>query len=90
MDPLHYVLFSRERSVTPPLLTPQRVAEMLGVSVELTYKVIRKGLLPAVRIGSSIRVIPEDLDRFILEKRSADPRPSRKCPSHEVVQRGAK
>ena len=47
------------------LLTPEQVAEILQVHVLTVYSYIRRGNLPAVRLGRSYRVVPEDLVSFI-------------------------
>jgi excisionase family DNA binding protein len=49
------------------LLRPDEVAESLQISVSLAYKLIRRGDLPAVHIGKSVRVKPDDLQWFIDE-----------------------
>lgn len=38
-----------------PLLKPKEAATILGVSVETIHRWIRKGAIPHVRIGSSLR-----------------------------------
>lgn len=35
----------------PNLLTPARVAEMLSVSIDMVYKLVREGDLEAIHIG---------------------------------------
>jgi excisionase family DNA binding protein len=52
-----------------PLLTIKQTSKALAVSDPMTYKLIRTGALPVVRIGASCRVHPEDLARFIEERR---------------------
>ncbi len=47
------------------LLTGKDVAHLLRISPSQAYKIMRRGELPAVRIGRSIRVKPEDLESFI-------------------------
>jgi len=49
------------------LLTGKDVAHLLKISSSQAYKIIRRGALPAVHIGRSIRVRPEDLKTFIAE-----------------------
>ena len=46
-------------------LRVEDVAEMLGVSQGRCYELIRKGLLPAVRLGRQLRVDPEQLDAWV-------------------------
>ena len=52
------------------LLTVSEVAEYLSVSRSFVYKLINHEYLPAVQIGSAIRVVPEDLHAFIAEQRT--------------------
>jgi excisionase family DNA binding protein len=49
------------------LLRSDEVAEILKVSVSMAYTLMRRGDIPTVRIGSSVRVRKEDLDRYIME-----------------------
>lgn len=47
------------------LLTADEVAEMLRVSTMTVYRLIRRGELPAVRVGRSYRVRQQDLDGYL-------------------------
>ena len=47
------------------LFTGKDIAHMLQISSSQAYKIIRRGELPAVHIGRSIRVKPEDLETFV-------------------------
>jgi excisionase family DNA binding protein len=49
------------------LLRIPEVAEILGVSVERTYSLARKGVLPVVRVGRQVRVDSEKLKEWIDE-----------------------
>lgn len=49
------------------LLTVPEVAKILRVSRSAAYSLVRVRELPAVRIGRSLRVRPETLERFIRE-----------------------
>jgi excisionase family DNA binding protein len=51
------------------LLTASEVSSMLRVSKSTTYSLMKSGELPAVRIGRSVRVREQDVDRFILAHR---------------------
>ncbi|HZW03973.1 MAG TPA: helix-turn-helix domain-containing protein [Anaerolineaceae bacterium] len=57
----------------PPLLDAAGVAERLGISLALAYRLMQQGQLPAVRINRAVRVRAEDLEAFILENRSETP-----------------
>jgi len=50
------------------LLKGKEVASMLGVSTSFAYLLMKRGDIPTVRIGSAVRVRPEDLERYINEK----------------------
>jgi excisionase family DNA binding protein len=50
------------------LLTPGEVAEKLKISKAMAYLIIKRGDMPAVRIGSLVRVRRADLERYIMEK----------------------
>jgi excisionase family DNA binding protein len=50
------------------LLKPAQVAEMLHISVASAYLMLKRGEIPVVQIGKSIRVKREDLERYIYEK----------------------
>ena len=57
-------------SATFKTLTPQDVAENLQVGVRQVYKWIQDGDLPAVRLGRVYRVQPDDLQRFLVERKT--------------------
>jgi excisionase family DNA binding protein len=50
------------------LLKGKEIATMLGVSTSFAYLLMKRGDIPTVRIGSAVRVRPEDLERYINEK----------------------
>jgi excisionase family DNA binding protein len=54
--------------MTQRLLTAGEVAEQLRVSTMTVYRLIRRGELPAVRVGRNYRVRVEDLDRYLSEQ----------------------
>lgn len=47
------------------LVRVEEVAAKLGVSRARCYELIRKGLLPAVRLGRQLRVDPTQLDEWL-------------------------
>ena len=51
--------------MTRKLLRPEEVAELLNISKSYIYKLLRLRSVPAIRIGRSIRIRPEDLEKFI-------------------------
>ena len=52
-------------SLETRLLTAPDVARILNISEGAAYKLIQLNQIPSVRINSSVRVRPEDLDEFI-------------------------
>ncbi len=46
------------------LLSLDQVAEILGVEYKTVYKLVRKGKLPAGKVGRVYRVKREDIDNF--------------------------
>ena len=53
------------------LLRPSDVAERLKISRSMAYKLVCTGEIPCVRIGRSVRIRTEDLEKFILENISS-------------------
>lgn len=47
------------------LLNGNQVSQILGISRSFSYKLMRSGRIPSIRIGRSIRVRPSDLETFI-------------------------
>jgi excisionase family DNA binding protein len=50
------------------LLTAAEVADRLRVSTMTVYRLIRRGELPAVRVGRNYRVRSDDLERFLVDQ----------------------
>lgn len=49
----------------------EEVADMLGVTYQLIYRLVRSGELPAVRLGKLYRVSRSDLDAYLERSKSA-------------------
>ena len=49
------------------LLTIPELARALNISRARGYELVRRGLIPAVRIGRQVRVHPEQLERWLAE-----------------------
>jgi len=47
------------------LLKPTEVAELLGIGRSKSYELIGSGIIPSIRIGSSVRVPVESLRAWI-------------------------
>ena len=52
------------------LLKSEEVAHKLHVSRSFAYLLMKRGDIRTVRIGTAVRVRPEDLQKYILEKAS--------------------
>jgi excisionase family DNA binding protein len=50
------------------LLKPAEVADILQVSKALAYQMLKRGEIPTVRFGTTVRVRREDLAKYIYEK----------------------
>lgn len=48
-----------------PLINLQKTAERLGIGYDKAADLVRKGLLPAVRVGRQIRIDPDQLEAWI-------------------------
>lgn len=48
-----------------PYLSLEEVAEHLGVTYQLIYKLVRSGELPAARLGRIYRVAARDLETYL-------------------------
>lgn len=48
-----------------PLLRVEQVAERLRISRSAAWRLVHDGRLPSLRIGRSVRIRPDDLDRYI-------------------------
>jgi len=48
-----------------PLLKSDEVAKILHVSRSFAYLLMKRGDIPVVRVGTAVRVRPEDLERYI-------------------------
>ena len=49
----------------------EEVADMLGVTYQLIYRLVRSGELPAVRLGKLYRVSKADLDGYLERSKRA-------------------
>ena len=47
------------------LLTGEEIAKILHVSRAYAYQLMRRRIIPTVKIGRSVRVRPADLEEFI-------------------------
>jgi putative molybdopterin biosynthesis protein len=52
------------------LLKSEEVAEVLHVSRSFAYLLMKRGDIPTVRIGTAVRVRPQDLEEYISKRAS--------------------
>ncbi len=52
------------------------VAEMLGVSKQAVYEYVKRGSLPALKLGSTIRLNPRDVSRWLEARMTVQPKPA--------------
>jgi excisionase family DNA binding protein len=50
---------------TPGLMTVDELAQRLGLSSATIYRFVRRGVLPAVRLGAQIRFVPSAIDLWL-------------------------
>lgn len=54
------------------LLKGDQVAEMLNISRSQAYGMMKRGEIPTIRFGKSVRVRIEDLEEFLLDHQNVD------------------
>ncbi len=59
---------SIEEKTLSRLLNAQDVAAALKMGLSTVYQLVERGELPSIRIGRSVRIRPEDLEKFIESK----------------------
>lgn len=69
------------------LLKANAVAERLNISRSQAFILMRNGELPVIRIGKLVRVRPDDLEMFIINKISVDPEEALKAKLAAVTAR---
>lgn len=52
------------------MLTAAQVAQRLGTSRALVYRLVERGQLPGHRFGSAVRVRSDDLERYLERTRT--------------------
>lgn len=50
------------------LITPQQLADILGVSLSTAYRLLSSRAVPSLVVGRSIRIRPSALDAYISER----------------------
>jgi excisionase family DNA binding protein len=56
---------TEQQPITPLLLTPRQAAKLLSISERSLATYTKSGLIPVVRIGSSVRYSPDELRGWI-------------------------
>ncbi len=59
---------SIEEKILPRLLIAQDVAAALNMGLSTVYQLVERGELPSIRIGRSVRIRSEDLEKFVESK----------------------
>lgn len=62
--------FDKEKEPDTKLKTRKEVCEMLGISLPTLHTWTKEGVIPAIRIGSSIRYRPQDVEAAMQNIRS--------------------
>jgi len=52
------------------VMTPQEISEYLRVGIRTVYDWIKKGELPAIRLGRTYRIERADFDRFLHQRKT--------------------
>jgi excisionase family DNA binding protein len=55
-----------------PLLSQAEVGEVLGVSVQTIARMLKRQELEAVKIGRSVRILSESLDRYLTKEKETN------------------
>ena len=79
--------------MTDRLLRLGDVADELAVSLSTVKRLVRAGELPVVRVGSSVRVRPDDLRRYVAartERLSGSTTVDRRSPAGVALEDGAR
>ena len=58
-------------AVDAEYLSLEEVADILGVTYQLIYRLVRSGELPAVRLGKLYRVSRTDLDNYLTQSKNS-------------------
>jgi excisionase family DNA binding protein len=69
-----------EGSRVPELLSIPEVCEVLGMGKSWTYRKLRSGEIPSIKLGRSVKVKREDLEEYLESQRH---RPTNVSPDEE-------
>jgi excisionase family DNA binding protein len=57
------------KATLPRLYSPRELSELTGIPRSSWYGLIARGEVPAVRIGTAVRVAAEDAERVLASRR---------------------
>jgi len=60
----------KQQPIVPPLLKASELSKLLQISKSCAYRLMKTGEIPTIRIGKSVRVRKEDLDKFINDSKN--------------------
>jgi excisionase family DNA binding protein len=67
-------MFTSEQTPVPPLLlTIRQAAQLLAIGERTMWELTRRGAIPCVRIGRSVRYSPLDLRAWIEAQKNTGP-----------------
>lgn len=66
-------------------LTPIEVAELLKITKNTVYELIKRGELPAYKVGKKLRIDKEDIDNYIKNQKRGKSSSSTKQISQEII-----
>ena len=62
------------------LLTPQEVADILKIKKSTVYEMIKRGALPAKKMGKQLRILPDSITNYLTAETTAESETSRLLP----------
>ena len=57
----------------PNVMNARELADLLGLTLGTIYKKVRRGEIPVVRIGRSVRFPRDEIERWLHEEMRAEP-----------------
>ena len=54
------------------LLTPQEVADILKIKKSTVYEMIKRGALPAKKMGKQLRILPDSITNYLTAETTAE------------------
>ena len=66
-------------------LTPLEVAELLKITKNTVYELIKRGELPAYKVGKKLRIDKEDINNYINNQKKGSSSPQTKHLKQEIL-----